>query len=138
MGICIENKSSLKENLTCLLPSVRAKLLITVCLEIPCTLPIFGKVSLPFRGVSSQALTKAAERWTKAGLLPRIAKIYGGPVFSNKKSRRGKTCQKSPNPLRIPRSQIKSLLKCCIDPQPLLLPLTSRITPIHRCLGANI
>ena len=38
MGICIENKSSLKENLTYLLPSVRAKLLITVCLEIPCTI----------------------------------------------------------------------------------------------------
>ena len=40
MGICIENKSSLKENLTYLLPSVRAKLLITVCLEIPCTIKI--------------------------------------------------------------------------------------------------
>ena len=36
MCICIDNKSCLKENLTYLLPSVRAKLLITVCLEIPC------------------------------------------------------------------------------------------------------
>ena len=36
MCICIDNKSCLKENLTYLLPSVRATLLITVCLEIPC------------------------------------------------------------------------------------------------------
>ena len=39
MGICIDNKLCLKENLTYLLPSVRVKLLITVCLEIPCMIP---------------------------------------------------------------------------------------------------
>ena len=38
MGICIDNKSCLKENLIYILPSVRAELLITLCLEIPCRL----------------------------------------------------------------------------------------------------
>ena len=36
MSICIDNKSCLKEYLTSLLPSVKAKLLCTVCLETPC------------------------------------------------------------------------------------------------------
>ena len=38
MGICIDNKSYLKESHAYLLPSVRDKLLITLCLEIPCML----------------------------------------------------------------------------------------------------
>ena len=45
MAVCIDNKSCLKENLTYRLPSVRAKLLITLCLEIPCMYLVSQKVN---------------------------------------------------------------------------------------------
>ena len=72
MGICIDNKSHLNENHVYLLPSVKDKLLITLCLEIPCKHE-FGFIILPVTVL--RILKNGYEKSTKIYLIGII-----GPV----------------------------------------------------------